>query len=350
VVVAASTAMLWGGGSSAAADPVDPLHQAERSVVRVVSVSLDDRGDPVAIDTGSGFVVSPGKVVTNRHVVGGAAHAVAVETFVIPERDVGGEARKAQLRQTWDDADLAMLDAPGLASPPIAIAALTPGKEATVRALGYPGVTDEVRDLPLADILQPQETYVTAGSIALFSAVAPGGRRIDTIFHTAAINPGNSGGPLIDDCGRVIGVNTWGAGAEVGADGQLTAPQGQFIATRSDVLARFVADAQAPASIVASACVPAATQTLQDRLSLDEAAIATQKDQIARLQTALADTQARQARLAVWLALVAAGLGAVVAVLVAARLRVRPFTSDPVAATPPEPAEPSEPAAETVGP
>src|SRR5262249_35478248 len=158
---------------------------------------------------------------------------------------------KAQVRQSWDDADLAMLDAPGLASPPLAIAEATPGKEATVRALGYPGVTDEVRNLPLAEILRPQETYVTAGSIALFSAVAPGGRRIDTIFHTAAINPGNSGGPLIDECGRVIGVNTWGAGAQLAADGELTAPQGQFIATREDVLAKFLGDAQVPVTYAA---------------------------------------------------------------------------------------------------
>ena len=50
------------------------------------------------------------------------------------------------------------------------IADTQPGKEATVRALGYPGVTDEVRKLPLTEILRPQEPYVTPGSIALFSA------------------------------------------------------------------------------------------------------------------------------------------------------------------------------------
>ena len=124
------------------------------------------------------------------------------------------------------------------------IAETQPGKEATVRALGYPGVTDEVRKLPLTEILRPQEPYVTPGSIALFSTVAPGGARIDTIFHTAPINPGNSGGPLIDACGRVIGVNTWGAGAQMGDDGQMTTPQGQFIATQASVLARFLTDAR----------------------------------------------------------------------------------------------------------
>ncbi|MEJ0066002.1 MAG: hypothetical protein WDM85_11765 [Caulobacteraceae bacterium] len=55
----------------AASDSPDPLHDAERSVVRVVTVSLDALGEPVALETGSGFAVAPGVVVTNHHVVQG---------------------------------------------------------------------------------------------------------------------------------------------------------------------------------------------------------------------------------------------------------------------------------------
>jgi serine protease Do len=169
----------------------------------------------------------------------------------------------------------------------MAIAIVTPDKDATVHALGYPGVTDEVRNLPLSEILKPAEPYVTPGSIALYSSVAPGGQPIDTIFHTAAINPGNSGGPLIDACGRVIGTNTWGAGSQMGADGQITAPQGQFIATRSSVLAKFLSDSQVSVVLAPGPCVPAAVQTLQDRLATDEAAIAAAKDHMARTDVVL---------------------------------------------------------------
>ena len=214
-------------------DTPDALREAERSVVRVVTVSLDTTGQPIGLDTGSGFAVAPGKVVTNHHVVQGAAQAAEVDTFVIPERDMGGVAQRATVIQTWSDADLTLLSAPTLTAPAMPIAKMTPGKDAIVHALGYPGVTDAVRNLSLTQILSPSETYVTQGSIALYSSIAPGGQRIDTIFHTAAINPGNSGGPLIDACGRVIGVNTWGAGAQLAADGQVTAPQGQFVATRA---------------------------------------------------------------------------------------------------------------------
>src|SRR5947209_6112394 len=108
--------------TQAAAEPTDPLHGAERSVVRVVTVSLDAVGEPMALETGSGFAVAPGLVVTNRHMVQGAAQAVEVETFVIPERDVGGQSQRAVVKQTWVDADLALLSAPGLTSPPMVIA------------------------------------------------------------------------------------------------------------------------------------------------------------------------------------------------------------------------------------
>ena len=331
--------------------PTDPLHEAERSVVRVVTISLDAVGEPVALETGSGFAVAPGLVVTNRHMVVGAPQAVAVETFIIPERDAGGQAQRALIKQTWIDADLALLAAPGFASPPMVIAESQPGKEATVRALGYPGVTDEVRKLPLTEILRPQEPYVTPGSIALFSNVAPGGARIDTIFHTAPINPGNSGGPLIDACGRVVGVNTWGAGEQMGDDGQMTTPQGQFIATQSSVLARFLSDADIKASFGAGPCVPASVQVLQDRLKSDEAAIAGEKDQLSRLENELQGAEAKARQTSVALSIVAAGLGALIVALIALRLRPRRRgggAAGAPASPSPAPAPKSDAAAETV--
>lgn len=36
-------------------------------------------------------------------------------------------------------------------------------------------------------------------------------RDFDTILHTAALAKGNSGGPLVDMCGRAVGVNSFGS-------------------------------------------------------------------------------------------------------------------------------------------
>jgi serine protease Do len=342
--LAGALSLAGAGAAEAPAVAADPLHDAERSVVRVVTVSLDAAGEPVALETGSGFAVAPGMVVTNHHVVQGANQAVEIDTFVIPERDAGGQSQKASVTQTWADADLALLSVPGLSSPPLTIAQAEPGKEAIVRALGYPGVTDEVRKMSLIEILRPQEPYVTSGSIALFSSIAPGGGRIDTIFHTAPINPGNSGGPLIDACGRVIGVNTWGAGSQLDDDGQVTAPQGQFIASQSSVLAKFLGDAQVKANFVDGACVPAAIQLLDDRLKTDETAIAGEKDQITQLQTQLQAGQSHAKQLGMMLTLIGVVLGVLVVVLVAARLRPRRVPA-PLQDASPAPSVPAPPPA-----
>jgi hypothetical protein len=162
---------------------------------------------------------------------------------------------------------------------------------------------------------------VTSVSIALFSSNDPGGTQIYTIFHTAAINPGNSGGPLIDACGRVIGVNTWGAGSQLGDDGQVTAPQGQFIASQSTVLAKFLADAQVKANFVPGACVPASIQMLDDRLKTDESAIGDEKTLITQLQTQLQASDSHARQLSLMLSLVAGAMGLLVVVLIAIGLK-----------------------------
>lgn len=318
-------------------DTPDALREAERSVVRVVTVSLDETGQPIGLDTGSGFAVAPGKVVTNHHVVQGVPQAAEVDTFVIPERDMGGVAQRATVTQTWSDADLTLLSAPSLTAPAMPIARVTPGKDATVHALGYPGVTDAVRNLSLSQILSPSETYVTQGSIALYSSVAPGGQRIDTIFHTAAINPGNSGGPLIDACGRVIGVNTWGADAQLAADGQITAPQGQFVATRASVLSQFLSDAQVKVTLIDGSCVPAADQMLQDRLRADEASISGQKDLITHLQSQAHDAMSAERQLSIWLAVVSGALLLLLVGFAAIWLRFQPRKARTATAVEPAP-------------
>ena len=128
---------------------------------------------------------------------------------------------------------------------------------------------------------------------------------------------------MIDACGRVIGVNTWGAGSQLGDDGQVTAPQGQFIASQSSVVAKFLADAQVKANFVAGPCVPASIQMLDDRLKTDETAIADEKTLITQLQTQLQAGDFRARQLSLMLSLVAGATGILVVVLIALGLRPR---------------------------
>ncbi len=186
---------------------VDRIRQADRSVVRVVTLL------PTGFGTGSGTVVAPGLVLTNHHVVnGGSGHQVI-------SAHTGG-MREARLRWESPELDLAVLEADGLALPEVLLGTMPLQTGETVWAVGFPGIADAITgNMSL-------QTTLTRGVISrLYRApwdVRAGGRELDQVQHDAAINPGNSGGPLISDCGMVVGVNTRGA----------LASQGVFVASR----------------------------------------------------------------------------------------------------------------------
>ena len=143
--------------------------------------------------SGSGFVIDDeGLIITNDHVVEGAT-----EYRVRFGED--GEPIEAKLLGTDPSVDLALLKVdPGDAElQPLELGAskdLRPGDPAI--AIGSPfGLTGTV----------------TAGIVSALGRTidAPNGFSISGAIQTdAAINPGNSGGPLLDEHGRVIGVNS----------------------------------------------------------------------------------------------------------------------------------------------
>lgn len=177
----------------AAAEP--PKDQQISSVVLVAGES----------HTGTGFVVAPGRVVTNAHVA-----ELPGRYAVLPP----GSTVAVPARPLWIDRqlDLALLEAPGLSATPLRISLAPPQRGARVYAVGFPGSSLQ-RQIDNDRV----EASMAAGNITSVYPTSwlPGGRRLRVIQHDAAIGQGNSGGPLFDDCGRVIGVNTQGPGADV---------------------------------------------------------------------------------------------------------------------------------------
>lgn len=197
----------------AAADAGD-IDAAARGVVRVLIVGSDEEGESFPISHGTGFAVSPTRIVTNHHVVDELRTDPRLRLLIVPGES--GEAVEARVISYSPRNDLALIEITGaMRFPPLTIAGAATADSGDVYAVGYPQSVDRAQGLGLGDIFTPIPPVKARGSLA---GKRPS-RQFDTILHTASIASGNSGGPLLDTCGRVVGVNSYGA-ASTGADAE----------------------------------------------------------------------------------------------------------------------------------
>jgi hypothetical protein len=245
----------------------DDISAAGRSVVRVVIIAFNEDGEVSDFGHGSGFAVAPNRVVTNAHVVEMARQGKEVAIGVVPSE--GAQAFRARIVAVDTARDLALLEfTEGTVSPiPLFSGPLDDG--APVVALGYPGNVDLATARSAQDYITPLPPTRSPGT---FSNVRPI-NGISLLLHTAPIARGNSGGPLVDQCGRVLGVNTLITRTENG-DSTFA-----FAVAGSELIA-FLRQAHQPFQSVATECV-----SMSDRLRQDE-------------ERSAAEDRARQATLA----------------------------------------------------
>lgn len=137
---------------------------------------------------GSGFVLSPDRVMTNAHVVAGANN-VTVE--------VSGNPYDATVVSYDPTVDVAILAVPNLPPGPLAFAS-APAKGGTdALVLGYPGGGGF-----MATPARIREIIELSGPDIYRDATV--NREVYTV--RATVEQGNSGGPLIDMNGKVLGV------------------------------------------------------------------------------------------------------------------------------------------------
>jgi putative serine protease PepD len=195
------------------------IYDGAKNAVAYVSAAT-----PEGQATGSGFVVSPGGlVVTNHHVVEGANElSVVVGT--------GKQPRPAQLVADDPSQDLALLqvDTGGAQLPTLSLGDSSKvGVGDATYAIGSPFGLDNT---------------LTSGIVSALGRElqAPNGATISGAIQTdAAINPGNSGGPLLDEQGKVIGVNS-----QIAAGSQGGGSVGVGFAVPSNTVEEFLAAAK----------------------------------------------------------------------------------------------------------
>lgn len=191
--------------ATAQSDPGD-IDAAARGVVRVVIIG--SQGEEVfPVSHGSGFAVTPTKIVTNAHVVREALQDDTLRIGIVPSDGDDGAYGKAIAVSPRNDLALIEITEGSLRLPPLTFAGGVSRDMGEVSAVGYPMNVDVAQGLEISDIFRAQPPVKSRGFL---SGERPS-RQFDTILHTAPIARGNSGGPLLDGCGRVLGVNSFGA-------------------------------------------------------------------------------------------------------------------------------------------
>lgn len=192
-------------GGAAVPIGIDGLAKAlEAATPLVIVVKGDDLG------SGSAFFISDTIAVTNRHVVEGAQSG----KVFLASRALGGIKEAQVIGQSVSSdvgsPDFALLRLVSAKAPSILKLGPPAPKLLDVFAAGFPGLV--IRDDPAfkkllgGDFRSVPDMNVTRG-VVQSRQEGQGGTAL--VAHTANINPGNSGGPLVDACGRVVGVNTF---------------------------------------------------------------------------------------------------------------------------------------------
>ncbi|MDT0575034.1 serine protease [Croceicoccus sp. F390] len=278
LVMLAGAGLLASAGL-ARADSTD-INAAARSVVRVVIVQRDASGYDV-IGHGTGFAVTPKLIVTNAHVLAPLLQDPGLRLGIVPAQ--GRTGYFARVVKVASRIDLALVELTEDATlPPATLYARPVDDGSDVFAVGYPANVDQALGLGLDGLTSPQAPVKTRGQVS-------GGRSstlYDTILHTAPIGVGNSGGPLLDPCGRVVGVNSFGTISENNSDSEF------YFAVSGRELVPFLRAAGVDVAISAQPCRSLAEFALgQDALDLRTEAAAQ-----ARLANRAAQQQAEAER------------------------------------------------------
>lgn len=245
----------------------DDIAATGRGVVRVVLIATAD-GKIIGYSHGSGVAVAPDRVVTNAHVVElSQRFPDNVVIGVVPSE--GSKSVQGTVVAYDPQRDLALLSFNSARLPPATLYTGPVADGDAVTALGYPGNVDLATAQSADDYIRPMTPVRGEGVFSGLRAMSG----VNVLLHSARIAHGNSGGPLVDGCGRVLGINSALTRADDG-----DASFGFAIADTE--LMAFLRDAKQAFATTGAACTSIAERLDRDRAADEQAAA--QQAQVAR--------------------------------------------------------------------
>jgi putative serine protease PepD len=215
--------------------------QSSAGVVAIKAVTSDGE------DEGTGIVLNDqGLILTNDHVVAGAT------SLSVAVHGSSSDTATATLvgEETNEDLALIKVDPSGLGLKPLSLASTKNVQVGdSVYAIGNPYGLEET---------------LTRGIVSALNRTisAPDGAKIAGAIQTdAALNPGNSGGPLLNDEGRVIGVNSQIASDAASVEGSQPGSTGVGFAISSATVAQAVKKIEAGQGVSSTSSSRRSVQT-----------------------------------------------------------------------------------------
>lgn len=189
----------------------NPIKEVKENLVRLGIYNGEE-----LISTGSSFPISKDTFVTNFHVIEDSMFSTNYTTKALVGVLNGTyETKETKLLASDEKRDLAIFQIVGFNKKPLNllsgleyVSMRDSISDKEVYSIGFPSSSDIVQEGRISKHnLVPTSKRGIISKFTKFNIDSHSNKKVEMIETDATVNAGNSGGPLVDELGRVVGIN-----------------------------------------------------------------------------------------------------------------------------------------------